>query len=77
MWKEAPMKLTTIARGLVAGLRSVCGLCVVLAMTAAAVQAGGPTHPTSVPEIDPGSISGALAMLASGAFLIKGRLRRK
>jgi hypothetical protein len=70
------MSLTTVARGVVNGLRISCGLFLVMIATSAAVQAGGPI-PTAVPEIDPGSMSGALATLASGAFLLKGWCRRK
>jgi hypothetical protein len=70
------MSLTTVACGVVKGLRMSCGLFLVVAATSAAVQAGGPI-PNAVPEIDPGSMSGALAMLASGAFLVRGWCRRK
>ncbi len=71
------MSLTTVARGVVKGLRISCGLFLLVLASSAAVQAGGPGHPTSVPEVDPGAMSGALAMLASGAFLVKGWCRRK
>ena len=70
------MNLTTIGRVVRARLRTTCGLFLLIAATAAAVEAGGPV-PHAVPEIDPGSMSGALAMLASGAFLVKGRLCRR
>jgi hypothetical protein len=52
-------------------LRKSTGLFLIFAATCSAAQAG------PAPEIDPGSISGALAMLASGFYLFTGSRRRK
>lgn len=68
------MSLTTVVRNLVKGTRVTGGLFLVVAATAAAVQAGPPL-PT--PEVDAGTMSSAVAMLTAGAFLIKGWCRRK
>lgn len=70
------MSLTTVARGFVKGTRVTSGLFLVVAASAAAVQAGGPL-PLATPEIDAGTMSSAVAMLAAGAFLVKGWCRRK
>ena len=70
------MSLITVARGVVKGLRLCCGLFLVVLASGAVAQAGGPV-PQAVPEVDPGSMSGALAMLATGAFLVKNWCRRK
>jgi hypothetical protein len=69
------MSLTTVARDLVKGTRVASGLFLLLAATAAAVQAGAPPGPA--PEIDAGTMSSAVAMLTAGAFLVKGWCRRK
>ena len=71
-----PMSLITVARGVFKGLRLSFGLYLAVLASSAVVQAGGPV-PQSVPEVDSGSMSGTLAMLASGAYLVKGWCRRK
>jgi hypothetical protein len=50
------------------------GLLLVLAAVGGTVQARGPEI---VPEIDPGSITGALALLGGGLLLLTDRLSRK
>ena len=52
-------------------LRKSSGFFLIFAATCATAQAG------PAPEIDPGSISGGLAMLASGFYLLTGSRRRK
>jgi hypothetical protein len=54
-------------------IRKSCGLFLIFAATAATAQA----LPPPAPEIDPTSVSGALAMLASGFYLFTGSRRRK
>ena len=51
--------------------RQTCGLLLVVAATCGAVQANG-----VVPEIDPTTVSGALALLTSGMFLCMGSRRK-
>lgn len=50
-----------------------CGLSLVLAATGGLVRAGF----GAVPEIDPGSLSSAGALLAGGILLIGDRFRRR
>ena len=52
----------------------VTGLFLVLAASYGTVQAG---NPLPAPEIDPSSISGAMAMLVSGFYLFTGLRQRK
>ena len=51
-----------------------CGMLVIGAVSASVALAGGP--PPSAPEIDPGSATSALALLAGGVLLLKSRIRR-
>lgn len=60
-------KMTDIA-GVV--IRKSCGLLLIFAATCGTAQA------LPVPEIDPGSATVAIAMLASGFFLFTGSRRR-
>jgi hypothetical protein len=58
--------------------RAVCGVCgvaLVLAATASTAHACRGCSP--VPEIDPQSAAGALAMLTGGVLLMTDRFRRK
>jgi len=61
--------MSLISRFLDAIRRSI-GLLLVMAATCGTAYA-------AVPEIDPASASGALAMLVSGYFMIAGSRRRK
>ena len=54
------------------GLALVLGVIVL----AGSAHAGGGPPPLSTPEIDPGSIGGALTLLIGGAFLLTGRSRK-
>jgi hypothetical protein len=54
--------------------RKGLGLALVMAAIASPAWAGGPLP---VPEIDPGSMAGAVALLAGGALLLTHRLRRR
>ena len=58
---------------LLSHIRQACGLLLVLAVVAGTAQAGGPIP--SAPEIDPGSITSALALLTGGALMLRRRLR--
>jgi hypothetical protein len=49
-------------------MRRIIGMALIMAATAAIVLAA-----PGVPEIDPGSATGALALLAGAALLIRGR----
>jgi hypothetical protein len=55
-------------------LRTTCGLALVLGAGAATAYAGGPAP---APEIDPGSIAGALTVLTGGMLMLTDRLRKK
>jgi hypothetical protein len=54
------------------------GLALMLAVIvlAGSAYAGGGPPPLPAPEIDPGSIGGALTLLIGGAFLLTGRSRK-
>jgi hypothetical protein len=52
------------------------GLVLVMAAIASPAWAGGPL-PTPGPEIDPGAMGGALALLTGGVLLLTDRFRRK
>jgi hypothetical protein len=54
-----------------------CALLLILAAVAGTAQAGPPGPPGSVPEIDPGSLLSAMALLGGGALLLTEKLRRK
>jgi hypothetical protein len=56
-------------------LRSSVGLSLILLGLAGPVYAGAPLP--GVPEIDPGSLAGAAALLAGGLLMITDRLGRK
>jgi hypothetical protein len=51
------------------------GLALVMAAIASPLYALGPPPP--VPEIDPGSAGGAVALLAGGVLLLTDRFRRR
>jgi hypothetical protein len=54
------------------------GLGLMLVLTAMASHANaGPPPPPSVPEVDPGSILGALTLLSGGVMLLTDRRRAK
>ncbi len=55
--------------------RAGVGLALVLSALAGSVQATGGGL-AAVPEIDPGSMGSALALLMGGAFLLTGRSRK-
>jgi hypothetical protein len=56
-----------------------CGVLMVLAVVAAPVlaQADNYRHHGTAPEIDPGSMVGALTLLSCGLMMITDRFRRK
>jgi hypothetical protein len=56
-------------------LRSGVGLGLIVLGLATPVHAGAPLP--GVPEIDPGSLTGALALLTGGLLMITDRLGRK
>ena len=58
--------------GLLGMARKGLGLALVLAAVAGTAQAGFQT-----PEMDPGSVGSAVALLAGGLLLLTDRLRRK
>jgi hypothetical protein len=61
------------APGVLGKVAKVCGLLLVLAATAATARADlGPA-----PEIDPGSLAGALTVLTGGLLIFADRRRRK
>ena len=55
--------------------RKGLGLALVMAAIASPAWAGGPLP--GAPEIDPGSMAGAVALLTGGVLLLTDRLRRK
>jgi hypothetical protein len=55
-------------------LRVTLGLALVLGACAGTAFAGGPLP---APEIDPGSIAGALTVLTGGMLMLTDRLRKK
>jgi hypothetical protein len=56
-------------------LRSAVALSIVVLASATPVYAGAPLP--GVPEIDPGSVMGALALLSGGLLMLTDRIRRK
>lgn len=56
-------------------LRSAVALSLVVLASATPAYAGAPLP--SVPEIDPGSVMGALARLSGGLLMLTDRFRRK
>jgi hypothetical protein len=66
--QEHPMKLSS-------WLRSAVGLSLIVLALASPAYAGAPLP--GVPEIDPGSIVGAMALLSGGILMITDRIRRK
>ncbi len=57
-------------------LRPALGMALIVLGSATPAYAGGGCG-CGVPEIDPGSVSGALALLSGGILMITDRLRRK
>ena len=53
------------------------GLALVIASLAGSAYAKPPSTHSGVPEIDPGSIGGALTLLIGGAFLLTGKARKR
>jgi len=64
-------KFEKLAAGAGLTVRKACGLLLILAATCGTAYALPP-----VPEVDPGSASLAVALLASGFFLFTGSRRR-
>ena len=60
--------------GTVAALGRGVGFLLVLAALAGRAVAGGPVE---VPEINPGSLAGAMSLLTGGMLILLGRSRRK
>jgi hypothetical protein len=56
------------------GLRAGFGLCLIVLALATPAYAGAPL---GVPEIDPGSVVGGLALLTGGVLMITDRLTRR
>jgi hypothetical protein len=58
--------------------RSACRACALLLVVAAlgSPALGGEEEPT-VPEMDPGTMAGALTLLAGGTLMLTDRFRRK
>ena len=54
----------------------IAGLALVLLSTSGRAWAGGPP-PFPTPEVDPGAMGSALALLAGGVLVLTDRLRRK
>jgi hypothetical protein len=67
-----PQETRSLASNSFRVLKRFFGLLLVFAATCSPAQAT-----LQVPEIDPSTMSGALAMLASGFFLLTGSRRRK
>ncbi|HVA51768.1 MAG TPA: hypothetical protein VNH11_35835 [Pirellulales bacterium] len=65
-WKNTIRRLVDCAS-------AVCAVALVVAALAGHASANVPP-PT--PEIDPGSLAGALALLAGGVLVLRGRIRR-
>jgi len=70
------MQMKKLALRFLGAARKTCGLALVLAAFSSNAFGGGGL-PTAVPEIDPGSIGSALALLAGGVALLTDRFRRK
>ena len=66
----------TMRRSLV-GICKVSGLMLILASLCNTAMAGAGPPPTPTPEIDPGSILGALALLSGGVMVLTDRCRAK
>jgi hypothetical protein len=56
-------------------IRPSLGLCLIVLGLATPVYAGAPLP--GVPEVDPASLTGALALLSGGLLMITDRLGRK
>lgn len=71
--------LVNLVRGVVDSARVGIGAALVLAAFAvpafACATCGGTPPPSSVPEIDPGSIASALTLLSGGVLMLTNRLR--
>jgi hypothetical protein len=65
--------INKLVRGVARGL----GLVLVLGALAGSTYANDPVNPTPVPEIDPGSIGGALTLLTGGAMMLAGKSRKR
>ncbi len=61
------------------GLRKLAGLSLVVAAMTSLAHAGAPTPPcpTTVPEIDPGSMLSALTLFSGGLLVMTDRRRGK
>src|SRR5262249_20782592 len=70
--KERCMRVRTLISTIVRGARQTCGLALVMSACAGTAAAFQPV----VPEIDPGSASSALCLLAGGVLLLTQRARR-
>jgi hypothetical protein len=66
----------SLSSGCLRLFRKSCGLFLILAATYATSTAQAGPAPLT-PEIDPNSVSGALALLASGIYLFTGSRRYK
>jgi hypothetical protein len=69
------MQMKKLAFRFLRAVRTTCGLALVLAAFSCSAFAGGPT-PAPAPEIDPGSLGSALALLAGGVAMLTDRFRR-
>jgi hypothetical protein len=69
-------KLASVGSGLLRLSCQTFGFILVFAAFASLAQAGAPP-PADAPEIDPGSLGSALALLSGGTLLLTSRLRRK
>lgn len=72
------MQTTWFAKSVAASLRfsrQACGLALVLAACSGTAFASPP--PLGAPEIDPGSMGSAVALLTGGILLVADRFRRR
>ncbi len=76
---KSPTEKTMLSKNsMITGVKKTCGLMLVLGLMAGTAQAGAlPPGTPSVPEIDPSSIMGAMALLSGGIMLLTDRRRAK
>lgn len=66
--------LKRVVRGTAGLVSAACAVALLLAALAAPAMAVLPPPPT--PEIDPGSLASAVALVVGGVMLVRGRIRR-
>lgn len=65
----------TILRALGSGVTRAVALLLLIAAASSSALAGGPLP--AAPEIDPGSMGGALTLLTGGVLMLTDRVRRR